>query len=374
VSNVKVHTFENPELEGNIITTNGKWRCPRDDLTLNELAQKLTFDGVKQNSGKLWRLNRSISRKGAITLGKIITLQRELKGCESVTLQAAYSFRQLAAMYTDCPCTAEEMLEINKARFGTRNTELRISTTLTRGTIVYLSASVRDRAEEAAAAEEEEKTDEEFISEEGVGYYKVFETVSSAGCHMSIMTEDSKWHNLALNDECTEGMEQVCGDQWQIDPAWYLAAVRNIGKRTPEPNGSKKDADVVGGQEAGWFVFEPPASTVSLHRGILTGDSELCVINAFVNAVMRLHDHHDSKELPIVVLEQLTDEHEFHYRGYAESAANQKNVPGSWKKITLSEFQVFLESKFGKQLLRWADASESYNQIVYGSLLYGHVR
>ena len=101
VSDVKVHTFENPELEGNIITTNGKWRCPRDDLTLDELAQKLTFDGVKQNSGKLWRLNRSISRKGAITLGKIITLQRELKGCESVTLQAAYSFRQLAAMYTD---------------------------------------------------------------------------------------------------------------------------------------------------------------------------------------------------------------------------------------------------------------------------------
>ena len=115
-------------------------------------------------------------------------------------------------------------------------------------------------------------------------------------------------------------------------------------------------------------AFREPHAKL-LHR-ILVGEGRLCVPYAFANAVLLLLDESDPNDLmllPLDVLNQLSDEQGAIYKIYA--ATRPGEVPKTWEEIILSQFQVFLQSKVGKILLRWAAADKLYDQFCDARLV-----
>ena len=199
-----------------------------------------------------------------------------------------------------------------------------------------------------------------------------------------IMTAaDCKWHAVLLNALRTEGSEMLTGHLWKVDQNWLLEAARamNRGKNITEPPGCASVLTSIKWNSClsacghvrakallSRVAFQEPHAKL-LHR-MLVGEDRLCLPYAFANAVLLLLDESDPNELmhlPLDVFNQLSDEHGAIYKKYA--ATRPGEVPESWEKLTPSQFQVFLESKVGKSLLRWAAADRCYDQICDATLI-----
>ena len=191
-----------------------------------------------------------------------------------------------------------------------------------------------------------------------------------------IMTAaDCKWHAVLLNALRTEGSEMLTGHLWKVDQNWLLEAARamNRGKNITEQPGCASVLTSIKWNSClsacghvrakallSRVAFQEPHAKL-LHR-MLVGEDRLCLPYAFANAVLLLLDESDPNELmhlPLDVFNQLSDEHGAIYKKYA--ATRPGEVPESWEKLTPSQFQVFLESKVGKSLLRWAAADKCYD-------------
>ena len=269
-----------------------------------------------------------------------------------------YTVAQIAALNWKIPQNAKQLAKLNESAVIQDETSV-----VPLGTKIFLLHEILD--------------DEGFKTAYDASYYKIERNPKTHAETLGIMTSDNVWHFMTF--EGLKGFEHAFGGiQWRIDSTWLAEARRaiNRGKNVSEPIGSRATEVSVSGKGDcccqivdGLVRGQPlrsaaPGSQLSKPLCKALVDPEgYCVPLAFATATCLLL----GETLPPDVFDQLTDKQGPIYKKYA--ATRPGEVPSTWARMSMAHFQLFLESKSGKGLLRWTNADAHYDQICDACLV-----